>query len=452
MSTVTASTSAPSGAAHQNVTPYAWFVLGVLCFVYVLNFLDRQLLGTLTPFIEKDMGLSDAQIGNLGGLYFALFYTVIGVPIGWLADRYNRVRILSLGCFLWSLATGACGLSHTYGTLALSRMATGVGEAAGAPPSYSIVADYFPPHRRGMALAMFSLGVPLGSAGGIAFGVSVANTFGWRYAFMTLGVLGVIAALIVFTLVKEPKRGAKDDVVVKSAVLEEAPAEGLDPSRARFWPNLIEFFTRPVLLFTALGCGFSAMAAYGQLVFTTKLLLGKHMTAPEIALWYALSMAISGSLGLWLSGVVVDWASKRNRSYYSMVPALGLLVCAPIFFLFVHAQTWQEAMIWLTGVVFLNTIYLAPALAVVNNSVKPSQRTQASAMLLFVLNLVGLGGGPTMVGHLSTYFAPQVGKAEGLQYGLYALIPVMGLAIICMLVAAWAIKRETRMGTGGIRE
>src|SRR4051812_29606232 len=165
---------------------HAWFVLGVLCFVYVINFLDRQLLAILAKPIQDDLGVTDGQLGKIGGLYFALFYCILAIPVGWFADRTNRVRVLSFACALWSAATVACGLSTNYLQLVVARMSVGVGEAGGVPPSYAIISDYFPPRTRGTALGLYNFGPPIGQAMGVAFGASIAAAYSWRNAFIVL--------------------------------------------------------------------------------------------------------------------------------------------------------------------------------------------------------------------------------------------------------------------------
>src|SRR4051812_8141198 len=195
---------------------YVWVVLALLCLVYVLNFLDRQLLSILAKPIQDDLGVTDGQLGRLGGLYFALFYCIVGVPVAWLAERGNRVRVLSVACALWSVATAACGLAQTYPQLALARMSVGIGEAGGVPPSYSIISDYFPAARRGTALGLFNLGPPIGQALGVIFGARIAAEYSWRCAFIVLGLAGVVAAVVVWAAVREPKRGATDAPVIAS--------------------------------------------------------------------------------------------------------------------------------------------------------------------------------------------------------------------------------------------
>src|SRR5580704_8132934 len=186
--------------AHPGVR--AWIALGMLCFVYVLNFLDRQLLSILAKPIQDTLHVSDGQLGLIGGLYFALFYCFIALPVGWLADRANRVGILSFACALWSAATMACGMASNYPQLVGARMAVGIGEAGGVPPSYAIITDYFPPGRRGTALGIFNLGPPIGQALGVAFGASIAAAYSWRYAFIVLGAVGMFAALLVIAIVR----------------------------------------------------------------------------------------------------------------------------------------------------------------------------------------------------------------------------------------------------------
>ena len=197
----------------------AWVVLAMLWFVYVLNFLDRQLMSILAKPIQDTLNVTDGQLGLFGGLYFAMFYCFIAIPVGWLADRTNRVAVLSLACGIWSAATVACGLSRSYGEFAFARMTVGFGEAGGVPPSYAIITDYFPPGRRGTALGIYNLGPPVGAALGIAFGGAIAAAFNWRYAFIVLGLVGLIAAAVLPLLVKEPRRGALDRVGAKPALV-----------------------------------------------------------------------------------------------------------------------------------------------------------------------------------------------------------------------------------------
>src|SRR6185436_6024417 len=202
---------------------------------------DRQLLSILAKPIQDELGVTDGQIGLISGLYFALFYSLLAIPVGWLADRSNRVRVLSLACALWSTATVACGLSSTYSQLVAARMSVGIGEAGGVPPSYAIISDYFPPRMRGTALSLFNFGPPIGQALGVAFGASITAAYSWRSAFVSLGVAGIVAALLVWGVVTEPIRGGLDVAAGGAATADRPPA-------APFWATCRAFFRDPVLL------------------------------------------------------------------------------------------------------------------------------------------------------------------------------------------------------------
>lgn len=436
------SAGSPKGnpADYQPVTGYSWFVLAMLCIVYVFNFLDRQLLSILTEPIKGELQLSDAQMGRLGGIYFAAFYTIIGIPVGWLADRTNRVRILALGCFLWSLCTFWSGRATTYPMLVAARMGVGIGEAGGAPPSYSIVADYFPAYRRGTALAIFSLGVPFGQALGIAFGAKIAELYDWRLAFVVLGGAGVVMSALLVFLVKEPKRGRMD--VKLDIHMQEAPPVALEEEKAKLGETIKMFFGRPVLLWTALSCGAAGFVTYAVLNWTTPFLMrDKGMTLGEIALYYSILTLVFTGTGTWAAGAMVDKLATRSKVWYALVPAIALGAAIPFYLAFVMAPTWPIALAFLAGPAFLNIFYLAPALAIVQNSVRPNQRTISGALLLFVLNLVGLGFGPTFIGQLSTSLSAEFGK-ESLQQAMMWLTPFYVIVVVTHLVAAWSIKRE----------
>ena len=260
----------------------AWFTLGVLCFVYVLNFLDRQLLSILAKPIQDTLHVSDGQLGRIGGLYFALFYCLISVPVGWLADRTNRTRLVSLACALWSGATTACGLAANFPQLVAARMAVGVGEAGGVPPSYAIISDYFPPGRRGTALSIFNLGPPIGQALGVAFGASIAAAYSWRLAFIVLGGVGVVTAVVTLITMREPKRGG----------LDPAPAAKADGSAAAtpaFRATVRMFFGNPALVLAALAGGVTQIITYGAGNFTTLFLMReKGMSLHQVSIYFAL--------------------------------------------------------------------------------------------------------------------------------------------------------------------
>lgn len=434
-----------AGAAPaQQVRQGAWFALIMLCFVYVLNFLDRQLLSILSKPIQDELHLTDGQLGLLGGLYFAAFYCTISLPIAWLADRSNRVRIVGAACTLWSAATIACGLARSYPELAVARMSVGVGEAGGVPPSYSIIADYFPANRRGMAYGVYNLGPPIGQALGVAFGASVAATYSWRDAFVVLGVVGVIAGIAVFFLVREPKRGALDEAPVAAPAPIDAPLV----KSSGFWKTFGMFLSRPVLLLVALSAAATQFITYAVLNFTTLFLMReKGMTLEEVAVWYAILIGLGIGAGVFVSGWLLDrWAPKTQRAY-ALLPAIALTFAAPLFVGFVWAPDWPLALVFLALPTALNYFYLSPAVALVQAKVEPQQRTLAGAILLLIMNMIGLGFGPTYLGAMSDMFNA-AGHSNPLQLAFYTLAPFYLLAIVMHLFLSRALGREEMAGKG----
>jgi len=408
----------------------------VLCFVYVLNFLDRQLLSILAKPIQDDLGVTDGQLGLLGGLYFAAFYCILAIPVGWLADRTNRVRVLAFACALWSAATAACGLSQSYGQLAVSRMTVGVGEAGGVPPSYAIISDYFPSGTRGTALSLFNLGPPIGQALGVAFGASIAAAHSWRDAFVAVGVVGIITAVVVFLFVREPRKGGLDQPEIAPQP-QETPA-----AKAGFWSTCRMFFANPVLRGMALACGATQFVTYALLNFATLFLMReKGMTLPEVALWYALIVGVFTSLGMFVSGRLIDRLARRSKAAYAWLPAVGLAIAAPLFAGFIWAPTWQLALVFLALPMGLNYFYLSPAVTLVQEEVRPNQRVMSGALLLLVMNLIGLGLGPTYLGAASDWFRA-THPDNSLQMAFYTLLPFYGLAILMFLGLAGKIRRQ----------
>lgn len=427
--------SSPSAPpATRQVDRYSWFVLAALCFVYILNFLDRQLLSILAKPIQDDLGISDGELGLLGGLYFAMFYCILGIPVAWLADRTNRVRVLSVACALWSAATIACGMSTTYVQLAAARMGVGIGEAGGVPPSYSIISDYFPAERRGLALGLFNLGPPLGQALGVAFGAKIAAAYDWRLAFLLLGVAGLIAAAGVWAFVREPRRGATD-------VVRVTEPEGEAPT---FGATMKMFFSRSDLTLVSLAAGATQFVTYATLGFTTLFLMReKAMTLDDIAIWYALVLGIGVSAGIYLSGRLVDRYAIRRPEAFGLIPAISLLLAVPFFIGFVYTPAWPLAMLFLLGPTFLNYFYLTPAVTLVQNAVPARQRTLAGAVLLLIMNLIGLGLGPTWLGAVSDWLKP-AHPGNSLQLAFYSLVPFYFVAIGLHLALARVLKRNHR--------
>lgn len=411
----------------------AWIALGMLCFVYVLNFLSRQLPSILAKPIQDSLHLSDGQLGRVGGLYFALFYCCISIPVGWLADRTNRSRILALACAIWSAATMCCGITASYTQFVFAYMTVGFGEAGGVPPSYSIISDYFPSGRRGKALGIYNLGPGIGASLGIAFGASIAAAFDWRHAFLSLGAVGLFAAVAVLLLVREPQRGGLD-----------RSTNTADTNKTGFRQMLVMFFTRPPLILCALACGATQFITYGLTNFTVLFLMReKGMGLKQVAAYYSVVVLIGMCGSMVISGSLIDRFTRASKTAYALIPAASLTLAIPFYLAFVWAPAWRVALLFLVVTMLLNYFYLSAAVTFVQEEVRPDQRVMSGALLLLVMNFIGLGLGPTFVGAISDLFHT-THPHHSLQLALYALAPFYGLAIVLFLSLARVLRNETR--------
>jgi len=410
----------------------AWIVLGMLCFVYVLNFLDRSLLSILAKPIQDTMHITDGQLGLIGGLYFALFYCFIAIPVGWVADRTNRVCVLTIACAIWSGATMACGVASNYAQLAVARMTVGFGEAGGVPPSYAIISDYFPSGKRGTALGIYNLGPPVGAALGIAFGASIAAAYSWRDAFIVLGGVGLVSALLIVFVVREPVRGGLD------------PAHHREgPTASGFWQTIVMYFSRPPLVLAAVASGVTQIITYGSGNYSTLFLMReKGMTLSEVAVYSALVAGFGMGSGILVSGYVIDRFTKVSKQAYALIPAASLTLAIPFFLAFVWAPTWQTALLFMLGPTFLNFFYLSSCVTLVQEEVRPDQRVMSGALLLLVMNFTGMGIGPAFVGAMSDYFHA-AHPEHSLQLAFYCLVPFYFLAVMLFLWLAKVLKKES---------
>jgi MFS family permease len=426
-----ATTTAPRAGGN-----YRYLVVALLAVVYTFNFMDRQIMSTLAEPIRKDLGLSDTALGALGGLTFALFYTTFGIPVAWLSDRFKRVWIMAAACSIWSVFTATCGLATNFTQLAISRIMVGAGEAGGSPPSYSLISDYFPAKERGTGLALYSLGVPLGSMLGVILGGRVAVAYGWRIAFFAVGLPGVVLALIMLLVVREPKRGGLDEMALGADAHAPAPPA---------LQVISAFLTNRTLLCVAIACGLSAFVGYAMLNWNPPLLMRvKGASLKDVSDYYGWVIGGTGVVGTFAAGWLADKLGQRDRRWYAWIPVIAFTLTLPALAGLIWAPTWQIALVFIAAPALLNNMYLAPALAIVQNAVPPGQRTMAGAILLFILNLMGLGGGPIFLGHVSDMAKPRFGD-HSLLVGYASLAPVIVVAIIAHLMAANSIARDKRL-------
>jgi len=429
-------TAASPQKSAQASGSYGYFVVWFLAIVYTLNFLDRQIVSILGKDISAELHLTKTQFGLLGGTSFALLYTTCGIGVAYLADRVSRKWIIALACGIWSLFTALCGTAQNFMQILLYRMGVGFGEAGGSPPSYSLISDYFPAERRGVALAIYSLGVPIGSMLGAFAGGKLALAYGWRTAFFVVGAPGVILAILMLILVREPKRGGLDALV--DGATEHPPAPPIMTAIGGFFGNR-------TLVMTAVSSAMSAFVGYAGLVWNPQFLEGvKGMAASDVATWYALALGATGIVGTIVAGWLVDKLGHKDRRWFAWVPAIAFALSIPFWFGILWAPTWQIAMLFLLGPMLMNQAYLAPALTVAQNAVPPAQRTMTGAILLFVLNLVGLGVGPVYVGWVADKMEPAHGE-QALAYGYAAVIPFVVLTVAAHVAASFSIARDKRL-------
>lgn len=403
---------------------YKAYVLAILTGVYTFNFIDRQILVILQESIKADLGLTDTQLGMLTGLTFALFYVTLGIPVARLADRSNRKNIVAISLALWSFMTALSGSVANFFQLLLARIGVGVGEAGGSPPSHSMISDYFPPERRATALSIYSVGIYIGILVGYIAGGWLDQLYGWRIALMALGVPGILYAIILYFTVEEPERGRYDQ-----------QKRGTEDDKDSFGDVVRYLFSKRTFVLLAVGCGLHAFGSYGVGNFFPSFLARVHqMPIGEIGTWLGLCTGIGGGIGTFLGGYLCDKYGKENLRYYLWIPALTEILSLPfaVGAFFLGNTTLAMACFFL--MTLIGSLYLGPMIAVSHNLVKPSQRAMASAILFFVLNLIGLGLGPLVMGALSDALQPSLG-AQSLRYA-FCLTFVTGLIVMVLFYSA----------------
>lgn len=413
---------------------YRRYALGMLLVIYTLNFLDRQIVNILAEDIKRDLQLADWQLGMMTGFAFAIFYTVLGIPIARLAEKSNRPRIIAVSVAVWSAFTALSGYAQNFWQLILLRIGVGVGEAGCTPPAHSLITDYVPREKRASAIAFYSIGTPLGTLIGLAMGGLVADAYGWRAAFLVAGAPGVIVAILAFLTLPEPRKKLQADLAARAAAPQISFSDGLKVlmGKKTFW--LIAF-----------AAAIKAFIGYGHAPFTASFFFRDHAAQlVELAAWLSnvLSVAFSalpfvevkfelgvrgflglalsavggtaGVIGAWLGGVIADKLGAKDIRAYVIVPAIASIITIPIYILGVTVGHAGAAVLILALPAVLGTLWYGPVYATAQSIVEPHMRATCAAILLFIINLIGLGLGPVAVGLLSDFIA-------GMQFAPYAL-------------------------------
>ena len=402
--TQTAAEGAPAAPRPAFAPGYKGIVLGLLVTAYVFNFIDRTILATIGQAVKEDLRVTDAQLGLLGGLYFALLYTMLGIPLARLAERRSRTWIITVSLIIWSGFTALSGVAHSYVQLAFMRFGVGVGEAGLSPPAHSLISDFYEPRKRASALSIFSLGIPLGTMVGAVAGGWLAQHYSWRIAFIAVGLPGVILAVVFRLLVKEPARGASD---VAAPRLVEDLAAPVEPPRG-FVGELREIgavtktlFGIPPVFHMVMGITLASFAGYGMGAFIPPHYIRNFgLGLAQTGLIYGLISGVSAGAGTLAGGFVTDRLGKRSAVWYALVPAIGLLIAGPLYILSFNQATWQATAFFMLFPGVFAYVYLAPTFGVVQNSVDVRRRATATAILFLFLNLIALGGGPPIAGWL----------------------------------------------------
>ncbi len=408
---------------------YRNYFLFMLVLSYLFNFMDRQLLSILIEPIKKELLLSDWQLGALGGITFALFYVTFGLPIAKLSDRLNRVKIISIALTVWSVATAACGLAQNFVHLLCARIGVAVGESAATPPSYSLIGDLFEPHRRATAIGIYVVGASLGTGCGLLFGGWASEYLGWRWSFAVVGLPGVLLALAIRLTLREPPRGFSEQ---RSATGEASTVTGV----ARL---LLQRRSFPLM---ALASGVASFSGYSLALWLPSYFIRSHgFSVAEAGSWLALVNVGSGIAGSYLGGAVADHLGKRDPRWRMLVPGAAMLLAAPLSIV-AFTTEWSGLSLIATAVVL--TLYHSwggPVHAAVQGMVGLRMRGVAVSLLLFVVNLVGLGFGPPIIGLVSDLLQTSAG-VHSLRYALLLSVPVFLLASVLYVLASLTLKRD----------
>ncbi|HET9331387.1 MAG TPA: MFS transporter [Steroidobacteraceae bacterium] len=422
-----------SGSAASAAAPprplYSAYVIAVLLVVYTFNFIDRVGLGILVGPMKAELHLTDTQIGFVGGTALALFYTAFGIPAGRLADRYRRMPIITAALALWSAATAACGLVHGFIALFAARLVVGVGEAGGVAPVYSLLADYFPPRSRARAIGCFSLGIPFGGALGVFLGGYLAHDLGWRAAFLVLGLAGLALAPLLAATVREPPRGRFDG----------AAASALPPP----WRLVLaKLASKPSFWLLAVGAGCSSLMGYGLLFWLPSFYVRSYgLSLPQVGNWLGSLLLAGGGPGIVLGGYLADRLAVRTAAAYALIPGLAFACIAPCYLIGTALPLGVAAYICFLIPAALQLMWLGPVIAAVQLLVPAGMRALASAIFLFVTNLLGLGLGSLVLGYASDQLRARYG-AQSLHYAIVGGTGFYVLAAVLLLLAARRLARD----------
>jgi MFS family permease len=436
MATTVADQVGQGGAPVERALARRGLTLTLLTTAYFFSYMDRQILAILQELIRRDLNLSDTQLGLLAGFAFALFYATLGIPVARLADRSNRVNIIAIALALWSAMTAVCGLAQNFVQLLFARIGVGVGEAGSSPPSHSIIADLYPPEKRAGAMGIYSLGVVLGGAFGTMIGGAVAHVYGWRVAMFVVGLPGIILAILIKLLVVEPRRGMSDPAAAAAA---SADKSAMPPFGEAFGAM---FRTKPAF-HLVMGVTITSLIGYGHGAFGPSFLqrsLGVPMI--DVARFVAPLAAVFGTLSAVGGGWLANKAAQRYGLYAQSWLVLAMkCVGLPLSFFFYSSTdpAWALPLYFLT--ILFTASYLGPTFALIQGLAPMRMRALWAAITLLVINLIGLGLGPTLIGVISDVLRPSL-KEESLRWAMISFTALTPWALFHYWRAGVLLKRR----------
>ncbi len=410
---------------------YKWYVLGVLTAVFASSHVDRQIMGILLEPIKLELDATDTQMGFLIGLTFAIFYATLGMPVAMLADRKSRRNIIAIATTVWSVMTVLCGAAQTFAQLAFARIGVGSGEAGSSPPSHSVIADLFEPAARGTAMGVFALGINFGLLIAYLVGGWMSEHFGWRMTFVAIGLPGLAIAALVYFTTQEPRRGAS----------EEARESG-DGQAPPFSAVARHMWRVKSIRHLVAGSSVAGFVGYGFVLWMPSFLMRSHgLSSTKVGLTLALMIGIVGGLGTFAAGKLVDVLARRDERWRCWLVAAAKGGYVPFLALVFLVDDFRLFLVLYAIPAFFGGFYLAPTFALIQGLVNVRMRALASSILLFVLNIIGLGFGPQLVGILSDFFAADYGQ-ESLRMALLLLSLVNLWGAVHYLLAARTLKTD----------
>ena len=417
---------------------YRTMVLILLTVVYSFNFIDRQIVGILAPFIQQDLNLTNTQLGLLTGFYFALFYTFVAIPIAWLADRFNRVNIVSIALATWSGFTALFGLAGNYLQISLARMGVGIGEAGGSPPSHSIISDLYSKEERASALGVYSMGIPFGVMAAYLVTASLigssSDAVDWRRIFVILGLAGIALALVVRLVIREPLRGSME--MEQVAKVKQPP----------FLESLKTLLSIPSWWGMCFGIAFGSFVAYAFAAFQTKYLLLLDPTYDFKLLLIILGI-MNGTTyagGTFIGARIADRWGAKNIKAYGWLPAIAVILTFPLGVLCFWVPSVNLHLILVTALLFFSGIYFGPCFAIAQTLAPINQRAMSTALFFFILNMIALGGGPTFAGWLIDFFKADTSELHATRLAMTFTYLVLIPSIASFVLVSKILPRDWR--------